>query len=103
MKKIIIIALFLIGCDVEVKVKPQEVNAQSSIVVDYPKFGNERTIRLSYFKECGMRYAVIFTSHLAAYAGDGISVINITKDSLEVQLLKKKLSDTLVNTKTKKK
>ncbi len=92
MKKITIIAfLFFIGCNLEVKVKPEGAKAQLGGIIYNPTFGVKDAIDYYPFELDSMKFVVVYTRHSYGYAGDGVSVINLTKDALEVKLLKKQL------------
>lgn len=81
MKKIIICLLIaIIATNCEVKVK--ETKAQE----------RRYNRQLDYINIDGMRYAVFTPAAMSTSGDGGIFVINLTKDELEVQLLKKQLN-----------
>ncbi len=86
MKKILLIfAVLFVSC-FEVQVKPKEVNAQGFAAgrIDY----GYRTEIIQ-----GMTYGIWYVTSGTWNTGFDIEIINLTKDALEVELLKKQLKE----------
>lgn len=83
MKKLFLIFAVLFASCFEVQVKPREVNAQS-ISSNYGTYSySAKTIQ-------GMEYG-IWTANGDGSGFAAICVVNLTKDALEVELLRKQL------------
>lgn len=85
-KKLILIGcVFFLGC-IDTQTKPREVNAQTP----YSPHSKVVTYRFEKIKISGMTYGVWYCDD--GYTEPGaITVVNLTKDSLEVALLNSKL------------
>lgn len=84
MKKLLLIfAVLFVSC-FDVQVKPREVNAQSFV---------DGNTRYQFRKDIihGMTYGVWYVGNQSSQTGYSMFVVNITKDSLEIELLKKQL------------
>lgn len=85
MKKFLLIFAVLFASCFEVQVKPREVNAQS-ISTDFVFYKySEHTIS-------GMKYGV-WVADGGAIRASAVAVINLTKDQMEVELLRKQLEE----------
>jgi len=80
MKKTLLIFVVLFASCFEVQVKPREVNAQS-VTVGFQVYKYSET------KIHGMVYG-LWVSDGNSSAASAIHVVNLTKDALEVELLK---------------
>lgn len=85
MKKLFLIfAILFISC-FDVQVKPREINAQSVQSTHGTYSFSTKTIN-------GMEYGIWYYSYRSSGDVAAIHVVNLTKDALEVELLKKQLS-----------
>jgi hypothetical protein len=84
MKRLFLIFAVLFASCFEVQVKPREVNAQgfNANMIDYG-------FRIEVID--GMKYGIWYVDGRSSQTGYDIEIINLTKDSLEVELLKKQL------------
>lgn len=74
MKKVFLVLFIIFAMNSEINFRP--ANAQNT--------GSSRGVQMKDFYSDGMHYKIF-------YSGDGVTVVNLTKDDLEVQLLKKQL------------
>lgn len=81
MKKLVALIAVLIFSNCEVKFK--EVNAQASSF--------SRTYTKDVVVIDGMQYLFVYVPQQSSQTGYAISVVNLTKDKLEIELLKKQL------------
>lgn len=84
MKKLFLIFAVLFASCFEVQVKPKKVNAQTVNSTHGTYSYSTKTIQ-------GMEYGIWAYSYNSGGQVAAISVINLTKDALEVELLKKQL------------
>ena len=84
-KKFLLILAVLILSNCEIKLN--EAQAQSDKF--YHTYSQE-TINIK-----GMEYLLLYVRNQSSQTGYGVTVINITKDELEVELLRKQLVDTI--------
>lgn len=99
MKKIILVIAIFILSNCEIKVR--ETNAQSDTFLY--TYANE-----AVYKN-GMEYSLFYARNQSSQTGYCVAVVNITKDKLEtekleleIQFLKKQLSDTIKTNKNQK-
>ncbi len=85
MKKLLLIFVVLFISCFEVQVKPREVNAQG-FAADRVDYGYRTEVIQ------GMQYGMWYVTSGSNQTGYDIEVINLTKDALEVELLKKQLN-----------
>ncbi len=87
MKKVLLIFTVLFASCFEVQVKPREVNAQSVNSTHGTYSFSIKTIQ-------GMEYGIWYYSYGSSGEVAAIHVVNLTKDQLEVELLRKQLNET---------
>lgn len=85
MKKIILIFTILFVSCFDIQVKPKEITAQSV-------YATHLSYQFQEVQISGMRYGIWICDYRSGAEG-AIAVVNITKDQLEVELLKKQLKD----------
>lgn len=92
MKKFILLTtvlFFAMSCEIKMK----EVSANVRYGHSVFSVGNENyIIQYNTIEIDGMTYAVFGGSSGAAYGGTSVAVVNLTKEKLEIELLKKQLS-----------
>lgn len=86
MKKILtclILAIILTNCEI----KPKEAKAERNYYNNYDNI-------YSYKEEekSGMVYGIWYVKEMSSQTGYSTTVVNLTKDALEIELLKKQLS-----------
>lgn len=85
MKKYIILlitSIILSNCEIRVK------QANSQIIHTIKDSNGHSDVYVYRYREQGMEYRIFHTG----YGHGGTSVVNLTKDSLEVELLKRQLN-----------
>ena len=81
MKKIIALFIIVVFSNCEIKVR--ETNAQTS---DFSSIYNKEFIMVE-----DMQYMLLYKTHRSSQTGYAIEIVNITKDKLEVEYLKKQI------------
>lgn len=94
---LIIVAFIIASCDIQPKtIKAEET---TSSLAPNEKCTNYTTPRQIYgYQEKkieGMTYGIWYVKDLSGDAGYSVFVVNITKDMLEVQLLRQQISNNL--------
>ena len=84
MKKLLsfLFALVLMSC--EVKVQPNQVKANTLFSTEY----RGGIVSFNSYIKNGMEYGVFYSSQQTIQSGNWVAVVNLTKDALEVELLK---------------
>ena len=94
MKKILLTScmFFLLSCEL----KFNETKANTTTLIGDSKYfsvgHSEYRVDYTLIEIEGMEYAVFNGASQHPYGGIGVSVVNLTKDKLEIQLLKKQLN-----------
>ena len=70
------------GC--EVKIEPTKAVASNMIV---STFSYNRELKFETYITNGMTYGIFYTTQQTSESGNGVAVVNLTKDALEIQKL----------------